>query len=288
LLRKVLAIAATAILAIYLGICGLLYKSQRAYLYVPVPRRVELPSFVMTSGDADVVVSTNGVDSPQAVLYFGGNAEDVSQAVALLAKAFPGRAVYAMHYRGYGGSTGSPSEQGLVEDAGRLFDQVATNHQGIVVVGRSLGSGIALQVAAGRRAERLVLVTPYDSITELAAAQYPLLPVGLLLQDMYESWRYAPRIKVPTTVIVAERDEVIPKASSRRLAERFAPGIATVVNFPGAGHNDVSDAPGYLAALAGTGAFKVEQAPSVPASPAPDAPSPNRSSAAASSAATAP
>ena len=256
--RKSLAIAAAAILAIYLGICGLLYGSQRAYLYFPVPRRAEVPSFVMTSGDADVVVSTNGVDSPQAVLYFGGNAEDVSQAVALLATAFQGRAIYAMHYRGYGGSTGSPSEHALVADAGRLFDQVATNHQGIVVVGRSLGSGIALQVAAARRAERLVLVTPYASIAELAAAQFPLFPVGLLLQDRYESWRYAPRIKVPTTVIVADRDEVIPNASSRRLAECFVPGIATVVNFPDAGHNDVSDAPGYPAALAGSGPATTE------------------------------
>ena len=79
MLRKSLAIAAAAILAIYLGICGLLYGSQRAYLYFPVPRRAEVPSFVMTSGDADVVVSTNGVDSPQAVLYFGGNAEDVAR-----------------------------------------------------------------------------------------------------------------------------------------------------------------------------------------------------------------
>lgn len=257
-MRKSLALAAAAVLAIYLAICGLLYWSQRAYLYFPVPRQAEVPSFVLKRGDADVVVSTNDVDSPRAVLYFGGNAEDVSQAVALLAKAFPGRAIHAMHYRGYGGSTGSPSEQALVADAGRLFEQVATRHRDIVVVGRSLGSGIALQVAAGHRAERLVLVTPYDSIAELAAAQFPLFPVGLLLQDKYESWRYAPRIKIPTTVIVAHRDQVIPNASSLRLAERFAPGIATVVDFPDAGHNDVSDAPGYLAALAGSGAATAE------------------------------
>lgn len=258
MLRRSLAIAAALIATIYLGICGLLYWSQRAYLYYPVPRQAEVPSFVLKRGDADVVVSTNDVDSPRAVLYFGGNAEDVSQAVALLAKAFPGRAIHAMHYRGYGGSTGSPSEQALVADAGRLFKQVATRHRDIVVVGRSLGSGIALQVAAGHRAERLVLVTPYDSIAELAAAQFPLFPVGLLLQDKYESWRYAPRIKIPTTVIVAHRDQVIPNASSLRLAERFAPGIATVVDFPDAGHNDVSDAPGYLAVLGGPRAATAE------------------------------
>ena len=144
----------------------------------------------------------------------------------------------------------------LKQGVGRLIR--SETDQGMVVVGRSLGSGIALQVAATRRAERLVLVTPYASIAELAAAQFPLFPVGLLLQDRYESWRYAPRIKVPTTVIVADRDEVIPNASSRRLAECFVPGIATVVNFPDAGHNDVSDAPGYPAALAGSGPATTE------------------------------
>ena len=248
------------IVAAYLVLCAALFVFQRSLIYFPQPGAVDsLDSRLKLSmPDADIWVTTRERVGPRALIYFGGNAEDVSQAVALLAKAFPGRAIHAMHYRGYGGSTGSPSEQALVADAGRLFKQVATRHRDIVVVGRSLGSGIALQVAAGHRAERLVLVTPYDSIAELAAAQFPLFPVGLLLQDKYESWRYAPRIKIPTTVIVAHRDQVIPNASSLRLAERFAPGIATVVDFPDAGHNDVSDAPGYLAVLGGPRAATAE------------------------------
>lgn len=252
MLRKPLAIAAAPIAAIYLSVCGLLYWSQRAYLYHPVPRHADVPSFVLKRGDADVVVSTNGIDHPRAVLYFGGNGEDVSQVVAPIARAFPGRSVYAMHYRGYGGSSGTPSERALVADASRLFEQVATTHAGIVVVGRSLGSGIAIQVAAAHQAERLVLVTPYDSIVELAADLFPLVPVGLLLQDRYESWRYASRIRVPTTLIVAGRDQVIPNASSMKLARRFAPGIANVVEFPRAGHDDVSGFRGYAEALAGS------------------------------------
>ena len=251
MLRKSLAIAAALIATIYLGICGLLYWSQRAYIYYPVPRQAEVPSFVLQGGDADVMVSTNGIDRPRAVLYFGGNAEDVSQVVAPLARAFPGRSVYAIHYRGYGGSGGTPSELALVADAERLFRQIATKHAGIVVVGRSLGSGIAIQVAAEHPAERLVLVTPYDSIVELAADRFALFPVGLLLQDRYESWRYASQVRVPTTLIVADRDQVIPEASSLKLATRFAPGIARVVGFPEAGHNDVSSFPGYAEALAG-------------------------------------
>lgn len=252
MLRKSLAIAAALIATVYLAICGLLYWSQRAYIYYPVPRHAEVPSFVLKRGDADVVVSTHDMDSADAVLYFGGNAEDVSQVVAPLAKAFPGRSVYAMHYRGYGGSSGTPSELALVADANRLLEQVARKHQRIVVVGRSLGSGIAIQVAATHHIERLVLVTPYDSIAELAAGRFRLFPVGLLLRDKYESWRYASRIRVPTTLIVADRDQVIPNASSLKLAGRFAPGIASVIQFPGAGHNDVSGFPGYAEALAGT------------------------------------
>ncbi len=250
LIRTTLAVAFAAIAGVYLAICGLLYLSQRAYLYYPVPRLADVPAFVLKRDDAGVVVSTNGVESRRAVLYFGGNAEDVSQAVALLGQAFPARVVYAMHYRSYGGSTGTPSERALVADGRRLFELVAKEHPGIVVVGRSLGSGIAIQVAAGHRVERLVLVTPYDSIVELAASRFRFFPVRWLLQDKYESWRYASRITVPTTLVVAGRDHVIPNDSSLRLAGRFRPGIARIVDLPEAGHNDVSGFPGYVQALA--------------------------------------
>ncbi len=252
MLRKSLVIACAAIAMAYLAICGLLYLSQRAYIYYPAARLADVPAFVLKQGDADVVVSTNGVESQRAVLYFGGNAEDVSQAVALLGRAFPGRSVYAMHYRSYGGSTGSPSEQALVADGKRLFEVVAKNHQSIVIVGRSLGSGVAIQIAEGNRVERLVLVTPYDSIAELAASRFKLFPISLLLRDKYESWRHAPQIRVPTTLIVAGQDQVIPNTSSLRLAGRFASGIAKIVTFPNADHNDVSEFPGYIEALAGT------------------------------------
>ena len=251
MIRKALVVVAATIALVYLAICGLLYVSQRGYLYFPVPRQGHAAAFVLHRGDADIVVSTNNVAGPAAVLYFGGNAEDVSQTVPVLAHAFPGSRVYAMHYRGYGGSSGSPSERALVEDGKRLFDLVASNHASIVIVGRSLGSGIGLQVAAGRRVERLVLVTPYDSITALAAERFPLFPVRWLLQDRYDSWRFAPSIHVPTTLLIAGRDQIIPNRDSLRLAARFPAGVAHVVMFANADHNDISGADGYTAALAG-------------------------------------
>lgn len=249
--RRLLAVALVAIAVAYLGICALLYLSQRAYLYYPTARRADVPAFVLHRGDADVVVATNGVESRHAVLYFGGNAEDVSQAIAPLARAFPGRAVYAMHYRSYGGSTGTPSERALVADGKRLLALVSSGRDGVTVVGRSLGSGIAIQIADGARVERLVLVTPYDSIAELAARRFRFFPVSLLLRDRYDSGHYAPSIHVPTTIIVAGNDRVIPNDSSLRLAGRFPAGVTEVVRFADAGHDDVSAADGYAEALAG-------------------------------------
>lgn len=251
MIRRALAFAFGTAGALYLAVCGLLYLSQDSYLYYPVARHGPGPVFVLRRGDADVAVSTNGAESRRAVVYFGGNAEDVSRAMPLLARAFPGRAVYAMHYRGYGGSTGRPSERALVGDAKALLATVAMGHPDVVVVGRSLGSGIAIQAAVGRRVGRLVLVTPYDSIVELAASRFRLFPVRWLLRDRYESWRFAPKIDVPTTIIVAGRDQVVPNGSTQRLVRRFAPGVAHVVGFPDADHDNVSGAPGYLEILSG-------------------------------------
>jgi len=164
---------------------------------------------------------------PNALLYFGGNAEDVSYSLPSLSTAFPDHAVYLLHYRGYGGSSGKPSEAALFADALALFDRVSTDHQNIAVVGRSLGSGVAVHLASLRPVARLVLVTPYDSLQELAARQFPYLPVRWLLLDKFESWRYAEHITVPTLVIAAEHDEVIPRMSTEALYKRFRTGVAS-------------------------------------------------------------
>ncbi|MGY0799862.1 alpha/beta hydrolase [Lysobacter sp. A286] len=236
---------------IYLAICGLLYLSQRSYIYYPTSRSVDTPTITLQQSDARVLVSTNGIDSDRAVLYFGGNAEDVSQAVGLLSQAFPDAAIYAMHYRSYGGSTGTPSERALISDATALFDRVVEQHPRISIVGRSLGSGIAAQVAASRSIERLVLVTPYNSLLELATERFKLFPTRLLLQDKYESWRYVSQLQAPTTIIIAGHDRIIPNESSRRLADTFPAGVVTVVKIAEANHNNLSDSPEYVAALTG-------------------------------------
>lgn len=247
---KLLAGLLAAVVVGYLGLCAALYALQRSFLYFPQPRSAAATAALKLSlPDAEVLVSVRPLAGPKALIYFGGNAEDVSLNLPVLSQAFPDHALYLMHYRGYGGSSGSPSEAALRRDALALFDLVKAEHPQVAAIGRSLGTGIALQLARERPVERLVLVTPYGSIQELAAAQFRWFPVRWLLQDKYESWRDAPAITVPTLLVVAGRDEVIPRASSERLFARFAPGIATLQVLDGAGHNDVSQFSAYLSLL---------------------------------------
>jgi uncharacterized protein len=247
--RTVLAVAGFAAL-VYLGLCAALFLFQRSMIYFPQPGSAATRAAAIKLKD-DVLVTAHAVDNPDAILYFGGNAEDVSYSLPGLSMAFPGRALYLMNYRGYGGSAGKPSEAALFADALALFDEVRPRHRNIVVVGRSLGSGVAVYLASLRPVARLVLVTPYDSLQDLAARHYPFFPVRWLLLDRFESSRYARQVTAPTLLIVAERDEIIPRASAEALLRRFPPGVATLEIVGGAGHNTVSEHPGYTALLRG-------------------------------------
>lgn len=126
---------------------------------------------------------------------------------------------------------------------------MSREHPDVAVIGRSLGTGIAVRLAVERPVSRLVLVTPYDSLQDLAARQFPWFPVRWLLMDKYDSGRHAPRIAAPTTLIVAGDDEIIPRDSSEQLHRRFPGGKASLIVIPRTRHNTVSDSPLYLEAL---------------------------------------
>lgn len=250
---RMLTGAVLAVAVLYVLACIGLFLAQRSLIYFPQPRRFGANNSVMSVQveGAMLNVSVRPLASRQAVIYFGGNAEDVSASLPQLSAAFPDHALYLLHYRGYGGSSGKPTEAALFADALALYDQVKAQHPEVTVIGRSLGSGPAVHLAGERAVARLVLVTPYDSIAELAAQQFPMFPVKWLLTDKFETFRYAPRVKAPTLIIAAAQDEVIPPASTRMLATRFAPGVARSVTIHGVGHNTISDDPSYPALLGG-------------------------------------
>ena len=239
--------------AVFIAICVGLFFLQRSLLYYPQPRSNASASqlLILQAPTGLIHVSARSNDGADALIYLGGNAEDVSLDMPDFEDAFPGYALYLLHYPGYGGSSGSPTEQGIVADALALYDTVRAQHPNITVIGRSLGSGVAVHVASLRTVVRLVLVTPYDSMGDVAASNYPWLPVRWLLRDKYETWRYAPQVTAPTTMAVAERDEIIPRTSSERLRGRFRSGLVSYVVIPDVGHNSISESLQYLPLLAG-------------------------------------
>lgn len=246
---RMTGVIAIIAIAAYLALCGLLFALQRSMIYYPQPSVIQTATIKLPAKDTDVRVSVRPRPGRKAIVYFGGNAEDVSINLPSFAQAFPSHAIYLLHYRGYGGSGGKPSEAAIQDDALALFDLVFAEHPEITVIGRSLGSGVAVRLASLRPASRLVLVTPYHSIEAIAASQFPYIPVKWLLLDKYDSWRYAPLIAAPTLVLAAEHDEVIPRTSTEQLVAHFKAGIAAYLILPGTGHNTISESPRYLAAI---------------------------------------
>jgi pimeloyl-ACP methyl ester carboxylesterase len=251
--RVLLSLAILALLA-YAGLCVVLFVNQRSMLYFPQPRTDVPGTTVMKLDRDDAIVNVTRLqrNTAAALIYFGGNGEDVSLSAPELAEAYPNRSLFLVHYRGYGGSTGTPSEAALVADALALYDVVAAEYKDIVLLGRSLGSGVAVQLASQRPVSRLVLITPYNSIQQLAAQQFPYVPVRWLLQDKFESWKYTERITAPTLLIAADDDEIIPRTSAEALFQSFRADVATLRIIGNVGHNNISDSPDYIELLKST------------------------------------
>jgi uncharacterized protein len=184
------------------------------------------------------------------VVYFGGNAEEVSWMVAEAAANAPGTGWLLIDYRGYGLSEGAPSESALVADGLQWLDHARDKlgSQKIVIFGRSLGTGIAVQLAAAREVSGVILVAPYDSLTKVGQHHYPFLPVGLMLKHPFDSVQRAPQIAAPLLCLVAAHDEVVPIVHSRRLFEAWK-GPKRWVELTDAGHNSTDDAPPFWRAI---------------------------------------
>jgi len=252
LVRAVLPfIAAVAIT--YGLLCAWVYATQRGQIYFPTPesQNPDAQDQWLQSQGERIKLWEVPRPGPGALIYFGGNAEDVAGNIESFAAAFPDRSLFLVNYRGYGGSSGQPSEAALRTDALAIFDHVSRKHSDVAVMGRSLGSAVALQLASQRPVSRLVLVTAFDSLVNLAKHYFRWLPVGLLLRDRYDSAGVAHEVRAPVLLVIAERDEIIPRGRSEKLASALAPGQVEVVVVPGVGHNTLDLSPEYLEAVRG-------------------------------------
>ena len=169
-------------LLIYILACAVMYLMQRKLIYYPtgkIPHSFPQLKMINQNETLEVIVLNEGKN--EALLYFGGNAEAVIYNAEDFLTAFTQHTVYLLNYRGYGESTGYPTEKGIFSDALLLFDKVQEKHQKISVIGRSLGSGVAVYLASKRPLNKLALITPYDSIKSLGQSKFIIFPVFLLL-----------------------------------------------------------------------------------------------------------
>ncbi|SMF23659.1 hypothetical protein SAMN02745866_01526 [Alteromonadaceae bacterium Bs31] len=239
------------LLIAYLVAGTVLVVFQRDFIYYPT-RAISL------AGISDVElfhedirlaghVANDGRNS--LILYFGGNAEQIAHAVQDLSQRFPGFTVVGFHYRGYSGSAGEPREQELYGDALYVFDKLVNSYDRTIVIGRSLGSGVATYLASEREVDSLVLVTPFDSITSIAKNAYWFYPVDWMIRDKFNSLSRAEKIQSPTLLLVAEKDQIVPPVHSQKLLNGFAPGVAKIATIKGTSHNTISEHGDYFAEL---------------------------------------
>lgn len=234
------------IISLYVLFCFFLYVYQRDFLYFPTPQLDHQHDSITFNNEGEsinVIVLNEG--SERAILYFGGNGEAVVYGAAEHINNFPDHTVYLVNYRGYGGSSGSPSEDGIYSDALYIYDQLAAEHRSISVIGRSLGTGVATYIAANRQVDKIALITPFDSIESLAQTHYPIFPISLLIRDRFDSIGRSADITAQTLIILAEHDRVIPAEHSIRLINAFRGDQVQVKTIRDAGHNDLSRAREY-------------------------------------------
>lgn len=179
------------------------------------------------------------------VVFYGGNAMNVGN-FASMAAADPTRSYLLMNYRGYGGSEGEPSEEKLVADARQCIARARALAGGaptpLALVGYSLGSAVAIQVAAAEKTDALVLICPFDSMTEVACNQVPFFP-RILPMDSWNSASYAPGISCPVTIMRAQTDDIVPAESTDKLIQSFRTP-PTIKVYP-ADHNTIFSCPGF-------------------------------------------
>ncbi len=234
------------ILFCYICTIILLYVFQRNFLYFPTKNHQHFFEKISISSHGEtieVIILNKG--HTNSLIYFGGNGEDVIASADKFSSNFSDITIYLVCYRGYGGSSGKPTEAGIYADALTIYDQVKELHNNTYVAGRSLGSGVATYLAANRPIERTVLITPYDSVLNIAKDKFAIFPIKLLLKDQYDSFSRVKNIKSKILVLAAEFDQIIPMSHTQRLINEFENGQVIMKIISQMGHNNLSNSAEY-------------------------------------------
>ena len=243
-MKKVIPVIISALkifLAVYIIISLGLYLFQEKIIFYPIPlddnSLADIRRFYPQAEDLNIksndgknlhgwIIDNTSEEHPPAgmIFYYGGNAEEVSHRIGDMSR-LQGWIIILMNYRGYGLSEGRPGEKMIFDDALKIFDHFNSNelYSGIkkVLMGWSLGTGVAVHLAHEREIDGVFLISPYDSITNIAKRTYPFIPVELMIRHPFDSIGKAPAINAPVRIIAASNDRVIPPSSSVDLASRW-------------------------------------------------------------------
>ena len=228
-----------------------MYATQRSLMYFPDTRRTppadaglrDAEEVVLDTADGEKVIAWHlpPRGSKPVLLYFHGNAGSLAlRADRFRALTGDGTGLVALSYRGYGGSTGRPTEEGLIADATAAYEFAIARYpaERIMLFGESLGTGVAIALAAERKVARIILQAPFTSAADIGAAAYPFLPVRLLMKDQFRSDERIGKVKAPLLILHGAFDRVVPVALSERLLA-LANEPKRLVRFPRGGHNDL-------------------------------------------------
>ena len=241
-------VAAAAYLTVALGA----FLLQRKLIYFPDPIYVtpaeedleDVKEVKLATPDGETLIVWHAAAAPgkPTILYFHGNGGHLAARGPRIQRfASAGYGVFMPAYRGYSGSTGSPSERTLVADAQLAYEHLRKRGlaaRDILVYGESLGSGVATQLAASREVGALILDAPFTSVPDVGKLKYPFLPVETFTIDRFESKRHIVQVKAPILILHGTEDSVIPIEMGRALF-RLAPEPKEMVELKGAGHSDI-------------------------------------------------
>jgi fermentation-respiration switch protein FrsA (DUF1100 family) len=240
--------------ACYFGFVTLLYFAQRSILY-PIPEKVrtspaaagfpEAEEHVLSTSDGEKIVAwlVPAREGKPVIIFFHGNGDILAWRVPWFREMIAGgTGLIAVSFRGYAGSSGSPTESGLLLDAEAAYAFAIQHYspERIVVWGFSLGTGPAVALAANRRIGKLILEAPYTSIADVAAAAFPIVPARWFIRDTFHSDRWIVNVTAPVLIMHGERDHTIPVRFGERLYE-LARQPKRMVRFPEGGHDDLDN-----------------------------------------------
>ncbi|SFD25613.1 hypothetical protein SAMN05428997_12273 [Bosea sp. CRIB-10] len=252
-MRRILKLLAIGALSVYVAALVLLYVQQRQLLYPRNPARAEIASANLPRAEETELATSDGEkliawvvpprDGKPVLLFFHGNAGNFASRgrqsrFRLLTE--DGTGLFAVSYRGYGGSTGSPSEDGLALDARAAYAAAAARFGAgrLVGYGESLGTGVVLKLAAEAPIKAVILEAPYMSTASVAQLRYPYVPVGVLMKDRFRSDLVIGEVRVPLLILHGQRDSVIPFSQGEALFALANPP-KRFISFPRGDHNDL-------------------------------------------------